>query len=102
MRERYHPKVDEMRIERLMQAFAEPVRLRILALLAEQGETACSNAYATLGLSKANASHHFRILREAGAIKATMHGRELHTQIRYEDLEKRFPGLLAAVLAGFS
>lgn len=88
-------------METLLQALAEPTRLAILDLLDRNGETACAHAYGALGLSKANSSHHFRILREAGAIRATMRGRDLHTRIRTEDLDIRFPGLIGAILAGW-
>lgn len=71
----------------MLHALAEPTRLAILDLLDRNGETACAEAYGALGLSKANSSHHFRILREAGAIRVTMRGRDLYTRIRAEDLD---------------
>ncbi|WP_242419722.1 helix-turn-helix transcriptional regulator, partial [Frankia sp. CpI1-P] len=43
-------------------------------------------------------SHHYRVLREAGLTMTTVEGRRRVVAIRYEDLEARFPGLLAAVL----
>jgi DNA-binding transcriptional ArsR family regulator len=43
-------------------------------------------------------SHHYRVLREAGLTTTTVEGRHRTITIRYEDLEVRFPGLLAAVL----
>lgn len=101
MSERHHPPRAEIRMETLLQAVSDPLRLRILDLLDRNGETACTEAYAKLGQSKANASHHFRILREAGVIRATMHGRDLHTKIRYDDLNARFPGFLKSVLCGW-
>ncbi len=101
MTERFHPDRADIRMEKLLQALSDPLRLRIIDLLDRNGETPCSQAYTALNVSKANGSHHFRILREAGLIRATMHGRDLHTQIRREDLEARFPGFLPTILAGW-
>lgn len=101
MAERHHPELEDVDVADVMKALAEPVRLQILDMLQRRGETACTDVYAVLGLSKANASHHFRILRESGLIRATMHGRDLHTRIRVDELQARFPGLLDAVLRAY-
>ena len=50
-----------------------------------------------LPVAKSTASHHFRVLREAGVIDQER-GRTRHTTLRREDLEGRFPGLLDLVL----
>jgi len=50
-------------------------------------------------VGKSTASHHFKVLREAGLIRQRLDGRERLTELRLEDLEKRFPGLLKSVLA---
>jgi DNA-binding transcriptional ArsR family regulator len=44
-------------------------------------------------------SHHWRVLREAGLTSTLVEGRKRWVEIRSEDIEARFPGLLAAVLA---
>jgi DNA-binding transcriptional ArsR family regulator len=43
-------------------------------------------------------SHHYRVLREAGLTTTTVEGRHRIVTVRRDDLEARFPGLLAAVL----
>jgi DNA-binding transcriptional ArsR family regulator len=55
--------------------------------------------YATLGLSKSNASHHFRVLRESGILRRRQRGSQQFAALRAEELEGRFPGLLTSVLA---
>ncbi|RBY86009.1 transcriptional regulator [Blastococcus sp. TF02A-26] len=65
----------------------------------ELGECQCSLVYAGLGLSKSNASHHFRALRESGILRRTQRGSQQYAALRAEELEDRFPGLLASVLA---
>src|SRR4051794_41823260 len=92
------PRREDMRVESIFQALSDPVRLQIVrALAAEQGARACG----TFGLpvSKSTASHHFRVLREAGVIAQEVHGRERLITLRRADLDARFPGLLGSVLA---
>ena len=51
-----------------------------------------------LPVAKSTASHHFRVLREAGVIDQEERGRTRHTTLRREDLDGRYPGLLDLVL----
>ncbi|MWA02879.1 ArsR family transcriptional regulator [Actinomadura sp. LD22] len=55
---------------------------------------------ADLGLSNPTISHHYRVLREAGLIRSVVDGRKRIVEVRYDDMEARFPGLLRAVLGG--
>jgi DNA-binding transcriptional ArsR family regulator len=45
----------------------------------------------------APATHHFKALREAGVIRQRRYGLERRSRLRREDLQARFPGLLALV-----
>jgi hypothetical protein len=49
-------------------------------------------------VSPPTVSHHYRVLREAGLTTTSVEGRRRVVTIRHDDLEARFPGLLAAVL----
>jgi DNA-binding transcriptional ArsR family regulator len=92
------PRREDIRIEAVFHALSDPVRLQIVRELA-----ACKDAQAcgTLGLSvsKSTASHHLRVLREAGVIVQHEDGRKRLNELRRDDLEARFPGLLAAVVS---
>jgi DNA-binding transcriptional ArsR family regulator len=44
-------------------------------------------------------THHYRVLRESGVIRQQRKGTTKLTELRREDLEARFPGLLDAVLS---
>jgi DNA-binding transcriptional ArsR family regulator len=44
-------------------------------------------------------SHHFRVLREAGVIATRNEGTTHINELRRDDLERKFPGLLVAILA---
>ena len=91
------PARGELRLEDVLQALADPVRLSIVReLAATQGDRACG----TFGLpvGKSTASHHFRVLRESGVIKQRDEGRQRMTALRRDCLDARFPGLLDSVL----
>ena len=74
------------------------MRLEIVRSLfcAQQGELACKEI--ELPVSKATASHHFKVLREAGVIAQHDEGTRRISRLRMDDLERRFPGLLGSVL----
>jgi len=93
-----HPATGELTLEAVLHALSDPVRLQVVrTLAAEQDARACG----TFGLpvSKSTASHHFRVLREAGVITQEVHGRERLITLRRADLDVRFPGLLGSILA---
>jgi DNA-binding transcriptional ArsR family regulator len=73
-----------------------PARMQILRTLAEAGECTCKAV--PLEISKSTATHHWRVLREAGVIHQRPSGRTMLTALRRDDLEARFPGLLEVVL----
>lgn len=52
-----------------------------------------------VGVSKSTATHHWRVLRESGVIRQHQSGRATLTSLRRDDLDARFPGLLACVLS---
>jgi DNA-binding transcriptional ArsR family regulator len=81
----------------VMAALSDPVRLQIVRTLAAEEE---GRACGTFGLpvTKSTASHHFKVLREAGLIDQELRGRTRHTTLRREHIETRYPGLLDLVL----
>src|SRR4051812_36482722 len=87
------PRREDLRLETVLQALGDPVRLSIVRAL--YGETE-GRPCGTFGLTvaKSTASHHFRVLREAGVIQQRALGRERLNELRSDDLEARFPGLL--------
>ncbi len=56
-------------------ALADPIRLRLLSIIASEGETCSCNLEAPLGRSQPTISHHTRILAEAGLIVGEKRGR---------------------------
>ncbi|MGK4578707.1 ArsR/SmtB family transcription factor [Kitasatospora sp. HPMI-4] len=98
MRDAFHADPATVTLAAAMNGLSDPLRLRIVALLARDGETECSAIYQELGISKSNASHHFRILRECGLLRRTHQGQRQSARLRTDEFEARFPGLLGAVL----
>ncbi|GCD46734.1 ArsR/SmtB family transcription factor [Streptomyces paromomycinus] len=79
-----------------LQAFGDPLRQHIVRRLAADGEAGCGDI--ELPVTRATGSYHFRVLRQAGWTPTRRIGRERYISLRRDDLEARFPGLLAALL----
>jgi DNA-binding transcriptional ArsR family regulator len=85
-------------VQQVLAALADPVRLEMVRRLAEAGEPiACAHLYA--GINKSTASHHFKILREAGLTERVMVGGQTHQLLRSREVEAALPGVLDAVVA---
>lgn len=93
-----HPARDDLRLEAVLHALSDPMRLRIVRELAADGdELSCSQF--ELPVTKSTSTHHFRVLREAGVIRQIYRGTAKMNGLRREDLDDLFPGLLDALLA---
>jgi DNA-binding transcriptional ArsR family regulator len=93
-----HPACDEIRLEAVLHALSDPMRLQIVRELAADGdELSCSQF--DLPVTKSTTTHHFRVLREAGVIRQIYRGTAKMNGLRREDLDDLFPGLLDALLA---
>ncbi|MFB9834847.1 ArsR/SmtB family transcription factor [Actinoallomurus acaciae] len=90
-----HPDSAELRFTTVLAALGDPVRLAIVARLADvepDGELACTTF--ALPVSKSTQSGHFKALREAGVIRQRDEGTRRLNRLRRDDLDARFPGLL--------
>jgi ArsR family transcriptional regulator len=56
-------------------ALADPVRLRILSLIADAGEVCSCNLLEPLGKAQPTVSHHTKVLADAGLIRGEKRGR---------------------------
>ena len=56
-------------------ALSDPVRLRLLSMVAAEGEVCSCNLEGPLGKSQPTISHHTRVLSEAGLIEGEKRGR---------------------------
>ncbi len=81
----------------VLHALGDPVRLALVRRMAEDGETECSPD--GVDVPRSTLSNHWRILREAGITQTRRAGKARLMTLRRAELDARFPGLLAAVLA---
>ena len=68
-------------------ALADPVRLRLLSLIAEAGEACSCNLLEPLGKSQPTISHHTKTLAEAGLIVGEKRGRWMWWRVVPERLD---------------
>jgi DNA-binding transcriptional ArsR family regulator len=87
---------EELDLASVLHALSDPVRLLIVTQLADGDEHTCGGF--SLPVSKSTASHHFRVLREAGVVSTRIDGKNRFNRLQREQLAERFPGLLDAVL----
>jgi DNA-binding transcriptional ArsR family regulator len=93
-----HPEIDSITLPVVMQALSDPCRITILRELLEKDRALACNEV-PLDISKATRSHHFEVLRSAGFIRTEVEGTKCMTSLRQKEMDERFPGLLALVLA---
>lgn len=94
----HHPDREQLALPDVLHALSDPQRLQIVReLAASEGAMPCGSI--AVGVTKSTMTHHYRVLREAGAVRQERVGTAKLTSLRREDLEARFPGLLEAILA---
>ena len=95
-----HPAAEEITLAGVLGALGDPMRLKILKKLLETSDrpVSCSAAAPCAEMAKSTLSHHFRVLREAGLIRTAKHGVENLNRVRSEEVNRRFPGLLKAIM----
>jgi ArsR family transcriptional regulator len=67
------PEADDL--ARAFAALADPVRLRLLSLIADAGEVCACDLLEPLGKSQPTVSHHTKALADAGLIRGERRGR---------------------------
>ncbi|MEU0005859.1 helix-turn-helix domain-containing protein [Streptomyces sp. NPDC006314] len=93
-----HPEREEIRLEAVLHALSDPMRLRIVReLAAARAELSCSHF--DLPVTKSTTTHHFRVLRDSGVIRQVYRGTAKMNALRRGDLDGLFPGLLDSLLA---
>ena len=101
MRPLFHPSIEDITVEGILHALSDPVRVAIFTDIAS---SACSqNCTNFVNVSerpipKSTLSQHFKALREAGLIRGERRGVEMHHTSRCAEVDKRFPGLIAAIV----
>src|SRR5580658_10026312 len=102
MRPLFHPSVEDVTVEGILHALSDPVRVAIFVQIA--GSDCSRNCSNFLNVSektipKSTLSLHFKALREAGLIRGERRGVEMYNTSRCLEVDKRFPGLIAAIVS---
>jgi DNA-binding transcriptional ArsR family regulator len=101
MRPLFHPSIEDVTVEAILHALSDPVRVAIYAdIVGSQCSQSCSNflKVSEKAIPKSTLSQHFKALREAGLIRGERQGVEMLNTSRCAEIEKRFPGLIEAIV----
>ena len=102
MRPLFHPSLEDVRLEAVLHALSDPVRVAIFAQVAAADcARSCQDLAAVNDrpIPRSSLSQHFKVLREAGLIRSERLGVEMRNTSRCDELNTRFPGLIAAIMA---
>jgi len=101
MRPLFHPAVNDVTVEGILHALSDPVRVAIFTQIASSDCAQRCSHFARInerGIPKSTLSQHFKALREAGLIRSERHGIEMRNISRCREIDKRFPGLIQAIV----
>ncbi len=96
-----HPRIEDVPVEAILHALADPVRVALYAEIAAQ--TCAQNCKTVVSvlqkpIPKSTLSQHMRMLREAGLIRGERHGVEMRNTSRCGEVETRYPGLIQSIV----
>lgn len=91
------PRADELTLDRLLRALADPQRRAILHAVAAQPGVACAALLPEA--PRSTVSVHLKALREAGLIAQEKRGQLVLNSLREEGAAAVFPEIVEAVLA---
>jgi len=77
-----------MDVTEVFRALGDPVRLRIVSMLAERGEQCVCKIVEELAMGQPAVSHHLARLRYAGLIRARKQGQWVHYSLNADMLEE--------------
>jgi DNA-binding transcriptional ArsR family regulator len=92
------PAREQIRIEQVLAALGDPVRLLFVRELAKAPAVGVACGTIPLPVTKSTRTHHLRILREAGVISMRAEGTRRMACLRRDDLDALYPGLLDGIL----
>lgn len=91
----HHPHPNDIELDKVLIALADPIRRKILSRIAFNGPHFCGALEEDI--AKSTMSHHFKTLREAGLTHTEIVGKYRRVYRRDSAVESVFPGLLEAV-----
>jgi DNA-binding transcriptional ArsR family regulator len=100
----HHPAVEDIDLLKLFNCLGDPIRVSIVMALAKSESTAPElrcNEFGKLA-GKTVLAYHFAKLRESGLVWTRLDGNRRFMRLRRADLDRRFPGLLDAIIRSLS
>jgi len=104
MRPLLHPAAEDITVEGILHALSDPVRVAIFTNIALSDCSQNCTIFASIGdkaIPKSTLSQHFKALREAGLIHSERQGVEMQNISRCDEIDQRFPGLLATIVKAY-
>jgi DNA-binding transcriptional ArsR family regulator len=101
MRPLFHPSIEDVTVENILHTLSDPVRAAIyINIAAADCPQVCSTflRVSEKNIPKSTLSQHFKALRDAGLIRGERRGVEMHNVSRCDEINKRFPGLIPAII----
>lgn len=101
MRPLFHPALEDVTVEGVLHALSDPVRAAIFFAIAASASPRTCSTFLTVqdrDIPKSTLSQHFKVLREAGLIRSERQGVEMRNTSRCKEIDKRFPGLIGAIV----
>ncbi len=100
-----HPAVEDITVEGILHALSDPTRIAIFSKIASSGCSSNCSSFLNVcekEIPKSTLSQHFKLLRDAGLIRSERIGVEMQNTSRCKEIEKRFPGLIPAIVAALA
>jgi len=101
MKPLFHPAADDVTVEGILHALADPVRVHIFAqILQADCPLTCSPflEISDRSVPKSTLSQHFKVLRDAGLIRSERKGVEMHNVTRIDEIGPRYGALIRAII----
>jgi len=96
MRALHHPDVASVELATVLNALSDPVRLQVIGQLADANGVVCGGFDVPVSMS--TLSHHLKVLREAGLVRVTPEGSLRRNELRLDEMESRYPGVLSNII----
>jgi DNA-binding transcriptional ArsR family regulator len=93
------PDMSDVQLVDVLAALADPYRLEIVRVLADGRPHPKTAREWDFDMQKSALAYHFKALREAGITLTIVKGRTHEIQLRRDELDVRFPGLVDALIA---
>ncbi|MDI2129590.1 ArsR/SmtB family transcription factor [Yinghuangia seranimata] len=96
-----HPDPAGVPLQQVLDALVDPARRSIVRQMCDADDARAADISCggfDLAVSKSTATHHFRVLREAGLIRQYYVGTSRKNALRRAEFGTAFPGLLDAVV----